>query len=142
MTSKTTTIATILLASITAVVGATIIYNETHDNHAYVGSVKFETYLDTILLPNATDIYWGTEEDPLEYGIYCYNLTVKPLGNLNSITYLFVSNLPTGWTLTWDANETYCTPTGVASGNLNLTIPYDAKGSSHWQTDIIAVETP
>jgi len=106
---------------------------------ASVPSATIDIYIDDVAWTNGTELDWG----------YVYpdetitaNLTVQNTGDTNATVTVTCENLPSGWALTWTKNGDWCNITETLSGDLDLTVPYDASsGTYNWNTYILAEQS-
>lgn len=117
--------------------GATIIKEYYYPQVATVQTLTLETYVDTTLWTNGTQISWG---DVKAGQTYTKNLTVKNTGDLTCNVTFRTENLPTGLTETWTANGAILTKGAEVTGNLTLTVASDATTGTHnWDSWVQAI---
>jgi len=91
---------------------------------------EFKAYLDGTPLANETTIDWGECEPGYTY--YFENFTIVNTGGTPLTVTLEPVNLPSGWQLQWQGNDTILAPSEQVGGWLNLTIPSDATSWPSW----------
>lgn len=100
-----------------------------------VTSVELTMYVDGEEWANGTAIDYG--EGPAN-ATYTKELNIQNIGSLNCTVFLYITNLPSGWTETWNANATFTEPHGWANGTLTLTVPADVEdGTYTWDRIVI-----
>jgi hypothetical protein len=105
------------LATVVAL-DALVTYNYPQDGT--IASYSLELYFDGILRSNGTAINWGTCTKNIEN---YRNVTVVNTGDVNLNVSITTTDLPAGWTLEWNANNTILPPDYEIMSWLNLTIP-------------------
>ena len=103
-------------------------------NYYYPQNGKFATYnlelyFDDILYSNGTAIDWGICEKGIEN---LRNVTVVNTGTVNLTVSITTTDLPFGWVLEWNGNNTLLKPDYEVQCYINLTIPTTEKVWHAW----------
>ena len=85
-----------------------------YPNIGTIGSLTL--YLNDVPYPDGTQINWGLTRT-------FSNMTVVNTGNVDLTAFITTENLPAGWILEWNRNNTLLMPNNKIEGWLNLTIP-------------------
>jgi len=120
-------------------VSAATFYYHYHPSEGGVKTTEFTEYLDGVLLENSTTISFPVDMEP---GLsYSKNYTVVNTGATMLSVRLKIQNLPSGWSLSWAANNTALNPGQAAMGDLVLTVGSGAAdGSYYWDHTIEAIK--
>ena len=109
-----------LIAFLAGAVIAQTVVNYYYPQDGTIASYSLELYFDGTLRSNGTALNWGICEKSIENS---RNVTVVNTGDVNLTVSITTTNLPLGWILEWDANNTILPPDYCIKGWLNLTIP-------------------
>ena len=119
----------ILAASLITVASGTVYISLYYPGSATVPeNPELTVYLDSVLWANTTTMAWG---DVSPGQNYAKNLTVLNTGNTGVTVILRVQGLPSGWSLSWLANQTAINSGEAATGTLSLSVPTEALAGSH-----------
>lgn len=129
----------ILALLLMGTVGAASIYYHYHPSEGTVKTTDLTEYLDDVSLDNSTTISWPTDMEPGES--YTKNYTIVNTGTTVVSVRLQISGLPSGWGITWAANNTALNPGEAAIGDLTLTVGAGATdGTYYWDHIIEAIK--
>lgn len=129
----------ILALALSITVGAAGIYYHFHPSEGGVKTTELTEYLDRVLLENSTTISFPVDMEPGQS--YSKNYTVVNTGTTVVSVRLKIQNLPSGWSLTWAANNTALNPGQAAIGDLVLTVSSGAAdGTYYWDHTIEAIK--
>lgn len=126
----------VILVSILALVlmgsvGAAAFYYHYHPSQSTVGGTELTEYWDGVIMGNGTTLDYGSDLEPGE--AYTHNYTVLNSGATVVSVSLRIVDLPSGWSLTWAANNTALNPGEAAEGDLILTVGAGASdGTYYW----------
>jgi len=140
---KTLSIAVIAIMAILGLVVFGISYYTLYlQNTASVAAqAKIGIFLDagyTSELTNGTTIDWGT----VNLGSNTKTYWIKNTGNCDVTLSLTTSTMPSGWTLSWDYDDSVITPGGGRKVIITLTVPNGAPaGTYSWDSWVSAVES-
>lgn len=135
MGSKTKTIAIVLGLIVAAISIGAAVQQYLLPGKVTISSVPLAMYVDGVEWINGTAIDYG--EGPAN-STFTKELSVQNLGSLNCTLYLYLINLPAGWSESWTANATFTEPNEWANGTLTLTVPAGATdGTYSWDRYLI-----
>jgi len=104
--------------------------NYYYPQNGIIASASLAMYLDGNLKPNGTAIDWGTCQKGTMQTFS--NVTVANTGNQNLTVTITTTDLPSGWILEWQGNDTRLDAGWKVEGWLNLTIPETATAWPTW----------
>lgn len=138
MNKYITIIGALTIGVLLGLVAASVITTYLFPQSATVIEYEATFILEGTAWANNTAIDWGALFADTEYE---YNFTVANTGSASFNVTMYVVNLPSGWTETWDANMTVLNPTEYIWGNLTLTVPAGATANTYnWDTTITLTE--
>ena len=137
---KTVLIALLSLAVLIPIsVAGAYYYFHYHPSEGGVEKTEFTEYLDGVELTNSSTISFPPDMEPGQS--YIKNYTVVNTGATMLSVSLKIQNLPSGWSLTWDGNNTALNPGQAVIGDLVLTVGSGAAdGSYYWDHTIEAIK--
>jgi hypothetical protein len=110
---------------------ASVVLNLWYPNTgSIVQNPALEVYINGTPYANQTAVDWGAREAGQTYQFD--NMTVKNSGTVALTILVVTEGLPTGWTLTWTANNTALNPGAKAEAPLQLSIPLSASSWGSW----------
>jgi len=99
--------------------------------------VNAEFYVEGNVWQNNTLINWGNVSAGQSY---TKTFDVHNIGSCNFTVLFYVSNLPVGWSLTYDKNNTVVQPSTWLNGTLTLTVPANVtSGLKTWNCQIYII---
>ena len=131
---NTTKVFLIILAAVMITSGIVIgALNDIYvfQNEIDITSAKITMYLDEVEWANNTLIDWGTAAAD-EY-LWFNNFTVANTGSENLTVHLITQNLPSGWSMMWQSNNTYLPVGSMTYAALQLQVSAAAtEGTYNW----------
>lgn len=95
-------------------------------------------YINSTQWTNGTAVSWNVTAGETENKTF----DVHNIGNVNLQVTMYVSGLPTNWSLIFAGNQTILLPNEWLYSNLTLTVPVDAiSGHYYWAPTVIATPT-
>lgn len=129
----------ILCLILVSIVGAAGFYYHYHPSEGGVKTTEITEYVDSVLLANSSKISWPMDMEPGES--YTKNYTVVNTGATVISVRLKIYDLPSGWSLTWAANNTALKSGEAAIGDLVLTVGAGATdGTYYWDHYLEAIK--
>jgi uncharacterized membrane protein len=136
---RRTVLVGLLALCVVVPVGAFGIYFYYHPSEGGVKTTELTEYLDGVEISNGTTISFPTDMEPGQS--YSKNYSVENTGASVVSVVLRIEDLPSGWSLTWDGNNTALNPGQAAVGDLVLTVGSGAAdGSYYWKHYLEAVK--
>jgi hypothetical protein len=129
----------ITLCLISLFVGAVIAEIAVEYYYPNIGTIgTFQVYINDTEYFDGGSVDWSVCQPGY---MYWKNLTVVNIGNTALNVSVIPEELQSGWTLTWDGNNTELVPDAKVMGWLNLTIPLEATEWGSWGFKLIGEQT-
>ncbi|RLC33575.1 hypothetical protein DRH14_04645 [Candidatus Shapirobacteria bacterium] len=123
---------------VSAVLAAVSLLYEMPMTATVTETASLNLYVDGSAWTNGTVIDWGTVEAGKTY---TKSLDIKNTGNVAVQVWITVEGLPTGWSLSYDQQNSIVQPGSWLNGTLTLTVPEGAASTTYSWTAYLHVSS-
>lgn len=118
--------------------GALLTKRHYHKHEGEVVAMSFLEYYNGTLHANDTTVSWGN--DLVAGNSYTQSYRVHNTGTVQAKVQLFITNLPSGYTLTWTGNNTVLNAGEDVTAPMTLMIPANAVGPFSFDAETVLSE--